>query len=530
VSFSSPCANSGKATLSTNIATVNGVATASYLDNGCAGTDTITASVSGMASSQANLVVNPPVVGSLQFVSATPSNISLKGTGGTETSQVVFKVSDAGGNGISGKTVTFGLSTTSGGITLTPAPVAPATSSTAVSDANGLVTIAVNAGTFSTGVSVTASTTEATTGAVLNTQSSGLTITTGVADQDSLSISATKTQIEGWDLNNITTVLTVLASDHFNNPVPVDTPINFTTEGGQVVGSCFTAVDANRIAGCTATLASSDPRPSNGRVTVLAYTVGEESFVDLNGNGVADKVPGAAFGPTELIDTNGSSSDMPEAWLDKDEDGVYDSATEQFLDFNNNGAYDAADGSFNGVLCTATSSAGTCSATKTIHARQSHVIIFASSSPSPLALFAYNATTQAYDIPAASITLPSCSTSPVNDTMPLMSYAIRIVDVNGNAMPTGTTIEFTADNGKLLSNPSWIVPNNNGCNSDAVAFPGCPAGIGTAGFGLYPISMKSDATGTSATTCTNTSTSGTLSVKVTSPSGLITPTTIPVDD
>jgi hypothetical protein len=472
-----------------------------------------------MASSQANLVVNPPIVGSLQFVSATPSIISLKGTGGTETSQVVFKVMDGGGNGISGKTVSFELSTTTGGITLTPAAVPPATSPTAVSNSAGLVTITVNSGTMNTPVRVSASTTDATTGAVLNTQSSGLTITTGVPDQDSFSLSATKWQIEGWNLDGVTTVLTARLSDHFNNPAPDGTAVNFTTEGGQVVGSCSTTGGA-----CSSTLTSSAPRPNNGRVTVLAYAVGEESFVDLNSNGVADKVPGAGYGPTELIDTNGNSSDMPEAWLDADEDGAYTGAiNEPPTDFNSNGAYDVADGLFNGVLCSTLSSPGTCNTTKkTIHVRQPIVIMFSSSSPAPLALFATDSLASMFT-PATSITLPSCSTIPADNTMPLTYYAIRIVDEHGNAMPTGTTIAFTTDNGKLLSTASWIVPNDSGCSS---AFGGCPANVGTADFGYYYLTMKSDATGA----CTNTSTSGTLSVKVTSPSGLISNTSIVVND
>jgi hypothetical protein len=33
---------------------------------------------------------------------------------------------------------------------------------------------------------------------------------------------------------------------------------------------------------------SSSPRPTDGRVTVLAYALGEESFLDVNGNNVFD--------------------------------------------------------------------------------------------------------------------------------------------------------------------------------------------------------------------------------------------------
>ena len=139
------CATSGKATISSSATTVAGTATGSYRDNGCAGTDTVTATASG-GSSTGTLAVSAPAIGSLQFISASPTTISLKGIGGTETSQVTFKVVDAGGNPLSGKTVSFGLSTTIGGITLTPA----GSPSTAVSDNNGLVVITVNAGVVST--------------------------------------------------------------------------------------------------------------------------------------------------------------------------------------------------------------------------------------------------------------------------------------------------------------------------------------------------------------------------------------------
>ena len=60
VTFSSACASSSKAVLSTGVATVNGVATGSYRDNGCAGTDAITASAAGVTSPSTNLGRHPP--------------------------------------------------------------------------------------------------------------------------------------------------------------------------------------------------------------------------------------------------------------------------------------------------------------------------------------------------------------------------------------------------------------------------------------------------------------------------------------
>ena len=144
----------------------------------------------------------------------------------------------------------------------------------------------------------------------------------------------------------MTSTLTARLADHFHNPVPDGTAVSFTSEGGSVVASC------NTVGGvCTSVLTSQALRPSNGRVTVLARATGEEAFTDLNGNGTADNA-------AEMIDANGASTDMPEAFVDYNENGIRD-ANEPYFDFNGNGAYDAADGLYNGVLCT--SGAAICS-------------------------------------------------------------------------------------------------------------------------------------------------------------------------
>lgn len=480
VTFSSTCASSGKAVLSTGVATVAGVATGSYRDNGCAGTDAVTATVAGITSASTSLVVTPPTVGSIQFVSATPETIFLKGTGGVETSQVRFKVVDTGGNPISGKAVTFALSTAAGGITLTPAPA------TATSDADGLVVTNVNAGTVSTPVRVTASTPGATAGSTLTTQSSALTITTGIPAQDSFSLSATKLNPEFRDVDGNTTVLTARLADHFRNPVPDGTAVNFTTEGGSIIGTCQTSGGA-----CSATMTSQLPRPIDGRATVLAYAVGEEGFIDGNGNGVADLVP------NEMFDINGFSTDMPEAFRDDNENGVFDAATETFIDFNQNNAYNNPDGQYNGVLCdnvTAPptgSSAGTCSATKSIHVRGSLVIVF-SGSTAVISKIS----------PAGAIDLRGCAGGGTTQV------DLRIVDVVGNPMPVGTTVVATTSDGSMTGLSSFTQPNTNVT----------PA----AGAITHTVNIKDDAVTTTSgtppvTTCTDPTLSGVLSITVTTP-------------
>lgn len=529
VNFTSPCASSGKAVLTASVVTVNGVATASYRDNGCANTDIITATVnSGIASSTASILVKAPSTGSIQFVSATPNNIVLRGMGGVanqESSQVVFKVVDTNGNPIGGKQVNFALSTTAGGIALT--------TTSAVSDpTTGQVVVGVNSGTVSTPVRVTASTCTTSnspcTGTLLTTQSDQLTITTGIPDQHNTSLSVTTLNIEGWNMDGTTTTLTARLADHFGNPVPDGTVVNFTTEGSKIESSCTTgaavgAAVAERGA-CSVVFSSQALRPSNGRVTVLAYAVGEEGFTDLNGNGMADNYAS----PSEMIDANGRSTDMGEAYVDYNEDGLRDSTKEPYIDFNANGAYDGPDGVYNGVLCDSNvalgSSAVACSAQKSLHVRQSTVVVLSGSN----AMITINNGSQ--------IGLPACNDgstfSPPGAGSPggPLTFYVRVLDVNGNAMPAGTTVDFKSDNGVMTSAATYTVPNTNGCR---LGITGCPASAGTVSFGDIPVTMKSDSTytaGTPATataaataaTCTNTNPAGTFEVTVTTPAGMVT--------
>ena len=71
----------------------------------------------------------------------------------------------------------------------------------------------------------------------------------------------------------------VLAADHFNNPVPNGTAISFTTEGGAIDGSCLTDDG-----GCSVTWRSQRPRLPDGRFTILATAIGNESFLDSERN------------------------------------------------------------------------------------------------------------------------------------------------------------------------------------------------------------------------------------------------------
>jgi hypothetical protein len=162
-----------------------------------------------------------------------------------------------------------------------------------------------------------------------------LTVQTGLPTQRFFDISASKLNFYAGGsftsmVNGNTVTLSVFAADRQGNPVPNGTKIIFVSEGGQInssnMSSCLItngrcSVDLigqdYRPMGSDAT--GGDPRP--GRVTVLAYTDGEESFIDANFdnryNKSGDVVNGATVTTSELFEDLGS------LYLDKDESGQF---------------------------------------------------------------------------------------------------------------------------------------------------------------------------------------------------------------
>jgi len=299
-------------------------------------------------------------------------------------------------------------------------------------------------------------------------------------------------------------------------------------------------------------MTSQEIRPLNGRVTVLAFAVGEESFTDIDGDGLASLVNNFN-GTSEMFDANGAPTDTGEAFLDNNENGKRDAiggstALEEFEDFNSNGLFDAPDGQYNGVLCndtTGTSSPGTCSAQRSIHVFRNIPILFSGSD----ALVQFSDSSGTPIDPITGITFPPCV---VGTPTPTATVLITVTDVNGNIMPFDTGVAFSTNNGTIQSTPtSFKVPNSTACL--AGAGPGgftCSStgkscslgGSAPAGFTCptssevlfgsapltYEVIVKSQAT-QSAGTCTSPSNSpGRLSVTVTTPKGIVTTASIPV--
>lgn len=318
INVASACVSTGKATLTpTSATTTTGVATFTYRDQGCGATtvsDSLQATVVGSTVTQSlSLALSRPDVSSITFTSATPSVIYLKGSGLNETSQVIFTVRDTAGNGLPNQTVDLVASTLAGGLTIDgQSPIDDTSKLSKLSDSLGNVSVRVNSGTIPTPVRVKATLSASS----ISTVSSNLSIAVGLPSQLNFSFSQATLNIEGYDIDGTPNVYTIIASDRLSNPVPDGTAVNFIAEGGQIQSSNTTTL-AGGLARTSAAFVSAEPRPVDGRITVLAYALGEESFIDTNGDNVY--TPGEPF------------QDLGDIYLDRLFDGLYDQATDQFL-------------------------------------------------------------------------------------------------------------------------------------------------------------------------------------------------------
>lgn len=391
VTFTSTCVTNGQATIDETVTTINGVASATFEDISCAGatgnTDQIVASVvinNETFTIIRELNIEAEGIGSISFISATPDEIVLTGTGGQNTSSVstlVFQVNGELGNPIAQQEVAFSLNTTAGGLRLDPA--------IGLTNSSGQVSTRVTAGTVPTPVRVTAA---VTTGdnRTIRTQSDLLTVNTGLPDQNSFTLGADVLNPEAFSRSGEQVNITVRLADIFNNPVPNGTTVNFTTEYGSIEGSCETGEDANgdidpdlaATGTCSVTWTSQNPRDANDhRSTILATAIGHETLFDSNGNNAYDDVDGAAIidgtdsGFGVSVYGNNGFVDYSEAWVDYNEDGVRQSS-EPFLDFNGDETFNDADGIFNGPQCNSTTA---CSDARSIHIRRAITIILSSS-------------------------------------------------------------------------------------------------------------------------------------------------------
>lgn len=483
VNFSSGCASSGKASFDPASTTaIGGSAVVSYQpENGCE-SDVLTASVTidgeiKTAISDSLTIIQSPA-NSIEFLEAKPKVIGLKGAGqagAPETSTLTFMVRNSNGEPVAaGQVVDFTVVANSGGFDIS-------SDFSTSTNSEGVASVTVESGTIPFVGSVRAQLRDnpdiSATGSV--------SIQSGVVTQDRFSIAVETLNPPAGNHLGEQVEVTVRAADRFGNWAPDGTRINFTTELGDIEGSCEIQDGT-----CSVTWTSTGEQPINydpdrtsrscfsegssarsrqgltggaactehdrfGRTTITAWAVGEESFDDLNGNNIFDQ------GEQWVA--------LPEAFRDDNETGLYEGTgayAEDFMDYNSNGEHDTSQAFFRGLGCAPDAdTAGHCGQLANVRASSRIALstdtmkIYAYSSESGLDALRWVSTDGGAPQEWGDAQL--IGGAAVDTVTPeLRTIYIVVMDRNGNAPIVGTTIDFNPGaDFKTFGADSCTVPN-----------------------------------------------------------------------
>ncbi len=366
----------------------SGVASASYdavsaSGSSCSGNVTVTATTAGAPPVSATLAVAAPVAESIVFIGASPEQIFIAGSGAIDKSTVTFKVLSNANAALGNVPVSFTLVNNSTGVTLS--------SPTGTTNSNGEVSVSVFSGTLPGPVKV-----RATLNSNTFAESQNLTVASGPPSQRFMSLAVETFNIEGHERDGTPTVLTARVADRQGNPVQDGTVVNFTAEAGQVARSCTTSA-ASGISKCSVLFESQNPRPVDGRVSVLAYLEGTDDYLDNDSS--------------NSYTAGDTLRDQGHAFRDDNEDDVYQ-LTE--LSIPRGGSLTCS-----GAGDSQPTVANTCDGLLSTTVRKQAVILFASSHPVD----------------------PTVGPSTLSPT--LIEFDLRSVNNPLLPMPAGTTLQAT---------------------------------------------------------------------------------------
>jgi hypothetical protein len=446
-------------TITSQATTYNGNAIATFTASNTPVTATIKAT-SGNVSDTVNITISAAATGSIEFVSASPQVIGIRGSGQTETSTGKFLVKDINGNAVlDGTSVSFTMNGPSGGNPISEGgeyigdiDATPTTASASTS--GGFANVILHSGKVAGPVTIIA----AVTGTSRSSASPTISIGGGVASATHFNLTRLPINLAGLEWSGLTSTITAFIADRFGNyNVLTGTSVSFYTEAGAIDRSDITdatgltsvifrtqappPADVVPLAWETTLQSylnltygiSTTAHPRDGWVTVLSTVQGEEAFNDANANG--------------LYDLGESFTDLGEPFIDKNDDGCRNSGTqkncggvissstdpfEEYIDANGNGQYDAPNGVWDGPGCTGVG----CQTSKMIW---DDIMLAFTGNP-------------AY-----------CEISPVKfDSIVSggsQSFKFMVGDVNVNAPIGGTTIAVTSDAGTLTGTKAYTVPD-----------------------------------------------------------------------
>ncbi|MCH4246740.1 MAG: Ig-like domain-containing protein [Acinetobacter populi] len=272
----------------------------------CSGSQTITATpVTSTSNTQtASVTIETATATSIVYTTTDEIKLAIKGSGSSSTGQIEFTVY-SNGTALANQDVTLSIKNAPRGFSF----ITDGNTANKIVKSNSAGKVIVNLYPGNTPGPVEV---EATLTSGFSALSKNVTITTGRATQNSFSLSVSKNSLQ-TDIDGDTATITAMLADRNGNSVPDGTVVNFVTEGGKVDGSCSTS-DGQ----CSVTIRTQNPRPADGRVSVLAYVEGDKSYTDVNGDN------------TYTIGTDKLTSNIGSFFRDDNENNTYDSANGEF--------------------------------------------------------------------------------------------------------------------------------------------------------------------------------------------------------
>ena len=183
----------------------------------------------------------------------------------------------------------------------------------------------------------------------------GVTANEGIVSQRNFTVAATDiypavVDVDGFHVLDVT--ITAYIGDRNNQAITGSHTVYFETEWGVIDPSCVTEDGSCSVTWKTASFDFFPANDAGGHPgnTIVAYTLGEESFTDLNDNNLFDDDDNDAG--TMLFD------DFEEPFIDIANNGTFDLGTDQVIDTINgldslgsNNTHDGVDSMFNGAGC-----------------------------------------------------------------------------------------------------------------------------------------------------------------------------------
>ncbi len=296
VSFSTSTPSYGSLSNSTvTTANGNGVATTTFTAGSASGIVKITATSNGVSNFTSLTVGTVPggavATGSIQFVSATPQIIGIKGAGKEEISVIAFLVSDLNGNPINGASVSFTMTGPNGGEFIGEIDSTPDTA-TALS-VNGNVSVVLHSGSIAGTITIVATT--LISGVPISTSATPISIGGGVASASHFTLARSPINLEGLGWANLQSKVIALLGDRFGNyNVMNGTSVSFYAEAGAIDAQGITGAAAGAtVSGIDATpgdtgeanvvFRTQDPIPQDVLPAVAGDAISMRYFYDDNG-------------------------------------------------------------------------------------------------------------------------------------------------------------------------------------------------------------------------------------------------------